>query len=42
MDPGVPGGCDNGEPDTISNAISYAKFYSGSHDAVIRVYVEKH
>jgi hypothetical protein len=29
-----------GEPDAISNAISYAKFYSRSHDAVIRVYDE--
>ena len=27
-----------GEPNAISNAIDYAKFYSGSHDAVIRVY----
>jgi hypothetical protein len=27
-----------GEPDAISNAIDYAKFYSRSHDAVIRVY----
>jgi len=26
-----------GEPDAISNAIGYAKFYSRSHDAVIRV-----
>ena len=29
-----------GEPDAISNAISYAKFYSRSHDAMIRVYDE--
>jgi len=29
-----------GEPDAISNAISYAKFYSRSYDAVIRVYDE--
>jgi hypothetical protein len=29
-----------GEPDAISNAIDYAKFYSRSHDAVIRVYDE--
>jgi hypothetical protein len=29
-----------GEPDAIGNAISYAKFYSRSHDAVIRVYDE--
>src|SRR5207237_352295 len=28
------------EPNAISNAISYAKFYSRSHDAVIRVYDE--
>jgi hypothetical protein len=27
-----------GEPDAIINAIGYAKFYSRSHDAVIRVY----
>jgi hypothetical protein len=27
-----------GGPDAVSNAISYAKFYSQSHDAVIRVY----
>ncbi len=26
------------EPDAISNAIGYAKFFSRSHDAVIRVY----
>jgi hypothetical protein len=26
-----------GEPDAVSNAIAYAKFYSRSHDAVIRV-----
>jgi hypothetical protein len=26
-----------GEPNAISNAIGYAKFYSRSHDAVIRV-----
>jgi hypothetical protein len=29
-----------GEPDAVSNAISYAKFRSRSHDAVIRVYDE--
>ena len=29
-----------GEPDAISNAISYAKCFSRSHDAVIRVYDE--
>jgi hypothetical protein len=28
------------EPNTISDAIGYAKFYSRSHDAVIRVYDE--
>ena len=28
------------EPDAITNAISYAKFYSRSHNAVIRVYDE--
>ena len=27
-----------GEPDSVSNAIGYAKFYSRSHRAVIRVY----
>ena len=27
-----------GEQDAISNAISYAKFFSRSHDAAIRVY----
>jgi hypothetical protein len=27
-----------GEPDAISNAVDYAKFYNRSHDAVIRVY----
>jgi hypothetical protein len=27
-----------GEPDAITNTIGYAKFYSRSHDAVIRVY----
>jgi len=26
-----------GEPDAISNALGYAKFFSRSHDAVIRV-----
>ena len=29
-----------GEPDAISNAVGYAKFYSRSRDAVIRVYDE--
>ena len=29
-----------GKPDAISNAVDYAKFYSRSHDAVIRVYDE--
>jgi len=27
-----------GEPNAISNAIGYAKHYSRSHDAVIRIY----
>ena len=27
-----------GEPDAVSKAIDYAKFFSRSHDAVIRVY----
>ena len=26
-----------GEPDAISNAVDYAKFFTRSHDAVIRV-----
>ena len=30
-----------GEPDAINNAIGYAKCFSRSHDAVIRVYDEK-
>jgi hypothetical protein len=29
-----------GEPDAITNAIGYARFFSRSHDAVIRVYDE--
>ena len=29
-----------GEPNAVSNAIDYAKFYIRSHDAVIRVYDE--
>ena len=29
-----------GEPDAISNAVGYAKFFSRSHDAVIRIYDE--
>jgi hypothetical protein len=29
-----------GEPNAVSNAIGYAKFYRRSHDAVIRVYDE--
>jgi hypothetical protein len=29
-----------GEPDAIKNAIGYAKFFSRSHNAVIRVYDE--
>jgi hypothetical protein len=28
------------EPDAVRNAIGYAKFFSRSHDAVIRVYDE--
>jgi hypothetical protein len=27
-----------GEPNAVSNAIGYAKFYSRSHESVIRVY----
>jgi hypothetical protein len=34
------GGLWYGEPNVISNAIGYAKFYSRSHDAVIRVFDE--
>jgi len=29
-----------GEPNAISNAVGYAKFFSHSYDAVIRVYDE--
>jgi hypothetical protein len=29
-----------GEPDAVSNPISYARFYSPSYDAVIHVYNE--
>jgi hypothetical protein len=29
-----------GEPDAMSNVVDYAKFYSRSHDALIRVYDE--
>jgi hypothetical protein len=29
-----------GEPDAISNTVEYAKFFSRSHHAVIRVYDE--
>ncbi len=29
-----------GEPNAVANAISFAKFFSRSHDAVIRVYDE--
>jgi hypothetical protein len=32
--------CGNGESDAISSAIRYAKFFSRSHRAVIRVYDE--
>jgi len=32
--------CWYSEPDAISNAMAYAKLYSRSHDAVIRVYDE--
>jgi hypothetical protein len=32
------GGLWYGEPNAISNAIGYAKFYSRSHDVVFRVY----
>jgi hypothetical protein len=36
----LPFGLWYGEPNAISNAINYAKFFSRSHDAVIRVYDE--
>ena len=29
-----------GDPSAVANAINYAKFFSRSHDAVIRVYDE--
>jgi hypothetical protein len=31
------GGLRYGKPSAVSNAVGYAKFYSRSHDAVIRV-----
>ena len=34
------GGLWYAEPNAITNAVDYAKFYSRSHDAVIRVYDE--
>jgi hypothetical protein len=34
------GGLWYGEPDAISNAVDYAKFYSRSHPTVIRVFDE--
>jgi hypothetical protein len=34
------GGLWYAEPNAATNAIGYAKFYSRSHDAVIRVYDE--
>jgi len=34
------GGLWYGEPDAANNAVSYATFYSRSHDVVIRVYDE--
>jgi hypothetical protein len=30
-----------GEPDAVSNAVHYAKFFSRSHDTVIRVFDEE-
>jgi hypothetical protein len=27
-----------GEPNAVSNAIGYAKFYNRSHDGVVRIY----
>jgi hypothetical protein len=29
-----------GEPNSISNAVGYVKFYNGSHDAEFRVFDE--
>ena len=34
------GGLWYGEPNAVSNAINYAKFFSRSHDAVIHIYDE--
>jgi len=31
-------GCGTGEPNAINKAVDYAKFFSRSHRAVIRVY----
>jgi hypothetical protein len=36
----LPGGQWYAERDAVSNAIDHAKFYSRSHNAVIRVYDE--
>jgi hypothetical protein len=36
----LPFGLWYGEPNAVNNAIGYAKFYSRSHDAVIRVFDE--
>jgi len=33
-------GCGYGEPNAISNAVGFAKFYSRSQNTVIRVYDE--
>jgi hypothetical protein len=30
-----------GDPNAVANAIDYAKFYSRSHDAVIRVTIRR-
>jgi hypothetical protein len=35
-----PVSCDTLGPNAINNAIEYAKFYSRTHDAVMRVYDE--
>jgi hypothetical protein len=34
-------GCGKAQPNAVSNAIDYAKFYSRSHDAVIPVYDDR-
>jgi hypothetical protein len=40
MSNALPFACGIADPDVVSNTIGYAKFYSRSHNAVIRVYDE--